>query len=103
MLDKHAETHHVDYFFTYDESTDIFGDAFDRQVIREVFGGGIGDRPLYNKVNKLWTARYIVDMIQAVEDQHAKKAFENREQSIRGEYDKLVDLVAKIAKQRDGI
>jgi tRNA(Arg) A34 adenosine deaminase TadA len=68
------------YLFTYEDSRDLFAIPYDIDILEEVFRvpgptdtpETLRDRPLYNRKNKFFTAKSMVDLLEEVGDKEER-------------------------------
>ncbi|KAI5475241.1 hypothetical protein MNV49_001687 [Pseudohyphozyma bogoriensis] len=85
------------YFFSHEDSRDLFGDPYDKRIIEQVFkiqgkGESPADyaaRPIYRRDNMFWKSRYIADMVDALPEGDQKDKLKKQEMKIRGLYDEM--------------
>lgn len=64
------------YLFTYEDSRDLFGIPYDIDILQSVYQvpspedtpKTLAARPLYNRVNKFFTARSVAELAESLED-----------------------------------
>jgi len=69
------------YLFTYEDSRDLFAIPYDIDILEQVFRvpapsdteETIAARPLYNRKNKFFTAKSLVDLLDEIPDEEERK------------------------------
>ena len=75
------------YFFSYEDSRDVFDIPHDLRILKEVFGVEDGE---YRASNAYWTSHSIPELVNA-EPEQQREALLQQEQRIRARYAELSD------------
>lgn len=85
------------YLFTYEDSRDLFSIPNDIDILQEVFQVRDGNppkeqiqrRPLYNRVNKFFTAMSFMDVVGKLESEEERRKWTGEIESVKGLYESL--------------
>ncbi|KIW06345.1 uncharacterized protein PV09_02807 [Verruconis gallopava] len=87
------------YLFTYEDSRDLFGIPYDIDILRSVYQvpspgespEALAAKPLYNRVNKFFTARSVAEVVATVEDPVARNKWNVEIARVKALYNELSD------------
>lgn len=86
----------VYYLFTYEDSRDLFAIPYDIEILQEVFRvqgrdthANMEARSLYNRDNKFFKARSLVDVVGSIGDDDERQAYMENLNRVRGLYNEL--------------
>jgi tRNA(Arg) A34 adenosine deaminase TadA len=85
------------YLFTYEDSRDLFAIPYDIDILEQVFRvptssdteETLATRPLYNRKNKFFTAKSLVDLLDEIPDEAERKHWASEIDRIKGLYNSL--------------
>ena len=85
------------FLFTYEDSRDLFAIPYDIDILEQVFRVRspadtdelLAARPLYNKTNKFFTAKSLVDLAGEVDDEDARTRLLAEIERVKGLYNAL--------------
>ncbi|PSR99128.1 cytidine deaminase-like protein [Coniella lustricola] len=88
------------YLFTYEDSRDLFAIPYDIDILQEVFrvpaASGVEEsrealerRELYNRKNKFFTGRSLVELVEEVEGEEERERLKEEIERVKKEYNAL--------------
>lgn len=85
------------FLFTYEDSRDLFAIPYDIDILEQVFrvrapgdsDESLAARPLYNKRNKFFTAKCLIDLAGEIEDEAKREHWLAEITRVKGLYDAL--------------
>ena len=87
------------YLFTYEDSRDLFAIPYDIDILQSVYqvaspndtSETLGARPLYNRVNKFFTAKSVTDLVATIEDVVEREKLTAEVARVKAVYNELSD------------
>ena len=87
------------YLFTYEDSRDLFAIPYDIDILQSVYqvaspndtSETLAARPLYNRVNKFFTAKSVADLVAKIEDVVEREKLTAEVARVKAVYNELSD------------
>ena len=87
------------YLFTYEDSRDLFAIPYDIDILQSVYqvaspndtSETLAARPLYNRVNKFFTAKSVADLVATIEDVVEREKLTAEVARVKAVYNELSD------------
>lgn len=91
------------YLFTYEDSRDLFAIPYDIDILQSVYqvpsptdtAETLAARPLYNRVNKFFTAKSLADLVATIEDDSERARLIDEIRRVKAMYNELSDTYQK--------
>ncbi|KAJ2905612.1 hypothetical protein MKZ38_004906 [Zalerion maritima] len=95
------------FLFTYEDTRDMFEIPYDINILEEVFrvraegesDTSLSSRTLYNKSNKFFRAKSLVDLVEEIEDEAQKKQLQAEVVRVKNMYKELSNTYQEGKKQ----
>lgn len=91
------------YLFTYEDSRDLFSIPYDIDILQSVYQvpspedtpETLSTKPLYNRTNKFFTARSVLDLVGSIPDETERQKWTAEIARVKAIYDELSDVYQK--------